>query len=216
MKKIGVLANIFLLIVFSQLAAQDLIKPGKLKVNWVLNSVGDAHIEASSSLDASGWDYYKKTIGNNPDILKRQMERAFPGLFLQDFSYKEDVMNRGWTLSFDALGLSKINSKGQWEVDLNSKNPDITKLADKNYVLTSNYNSQGSLIQEVDNINFPAAASDIKQDKDAFGKALFIYSSSPGTGMGGWLTLVLGILLTAAGLLMLVRSKPVAMTAVPK
>ena len=216
MKKIGFIINIFLLIVIPRLSAQELIKPAKLNVQWDLNSLGDAHIEASSSLDAAGWDNYKRMLGNNPDILKRQMERAFPGYFLQNFNYKEDVMNRGWSLSFDALGLSKINSKGLWEIDLNSKNPDITKLSDRNYVLTSNYASQNSLIQEIDKINFPAVASGIKQDKDAFGKAMFIYSSSSGGGgLGGWLTLGLGILLIIIGVFMLVRSKP-AMAVVRK
>ena len=121
MKKIAILLNIFLFIALSHASAQELIKPAKLNVQWDLNALGDAHIEASSSLDAAGWDNYKRMLGNNPDILKRQMERAFPGYFLQNFNYKEDVMNRGWTLSFDALGLSRINSKGLWQVDLNSK-----------------------------------------------------------------------------------------------
>jgi len=217
MKKIAVLLNIFLFIALSHVSPQELIKPAKLNVQWDLNALGDAHIEASSSLDAAGWDNYKRMLGNNPDILKRQMERAFPGYFLQNFNYKEDVMNRGWTLSFDALGLSRINSKGLWQVDLNSKNPDVTKLSDHNYVLTSNYASQSSLLQEIDKINFPAVASDIKQDKDAFGKAMFTYSSSSGGGgIGGWLIAGLGIILTVAGLLMLVRSKPSAMAVVRK
>jgi hypothetical protein len=208
MKKIAIFLNIFLLAWVGYVHAQELIKPAKLNVKWELNPLGDAHIEASSTLDASGWDNYKKMLGNNPDILKRQMERAFPGYFLQNFNYKEDVMNRGWSLSFDALGLSRINSKGLWQVDLNSKNPDITKLSDYNYVLTSNYATQSAVFQEIDNISFPQSASDIKQDKDAFGKAMFIYAASPGGGFGGWLTLGLGILLSVIGLVMLLRSKP--------
>ncbi|HLK27466.1 MAG TPA: hypothetical protein VKT28_02710 [Puia sp.] len=215
MKKIGILLSIFLCMFFLKTYSQDLIKPAKLNVKWGLNTLGDAHIETSMSMDAAQWDNYKKTIGSNPDILKRQMERTFPGYFLQNFNYKEDVMNRGWTLSFDALGLSRINSKGLWQVDLNSKNPDVTKLSDKNYVLTSNYATGGSLMQEIDNITFPDGASDVKQDKDAFGKAMFIYSSSPGGGSGGWLTLGLGALLLIIGAIMFVRVKP-AMAAVKK
>ena len=195
--------------------SQQLIKPAKLNVKWTISQLGDAHIEASSNLDAAQWDNYKKMIGNNPDLLKRQMERAFPGFFLQNFSYKEDVMNRGWTLGFDALGMSRVNSKGNWQIDLNSKNPDVTKLSDKNYVLTSNYASQNGLTQEIDNVSFPDAASDIKQDKDAFGKAMFIYSASPSGGSGSWLTLILGIILTIVGALLFVRAKP-TMAAVKK
>jgi hypothetical protein len=216
MKKVRFLLIIFLLTGFSATYSQDAIKAAKLNVKWALNSLGDAHIETSMTMDAAQWDNYKKMIGNNADILKRQMERTFPGYFLQNFSYKEDVMNRGWTLSFDALGLSKVNSKGLWQVDLNSKNPDITKLSDKNYVLTWNYASGGGLMQEIDNISFPDGSSDIKQDKDAFGKALFVYSSSASGGSGGWLTLILGIVLLVVGALMFVRSNSSPAMAVVK
>jgi len=216
MKKIGILLSIFFLTCYAKIYSQQLIKPVKLNVKWALNPLGDAHIEASMTMDAAQWDNYKKMIGNNADLLKRQMERTFPGFFLQNFSYKEDVMNRGWTLGFDALGMSKINSKGNWQIDLNSKNPDVTKLSDKNYVLTSNFASQGSLTQEIDNISFPDAASDIKQDKDAFGKAMFIYSASPSGGSGSWLTLILGIILTIIGALLFVRAKPAMATVVKK
>jgi hypothetical protein len=133
------------------------------------------------------------------------MERTFPGYFLQNFNYKEDVMNRAWTLSFDALGLGKVNSRGHWQVDLNSKNPDITRISDHNYILTSNYSNGGTLMQEIDNINFPDATSDIKQDKDALGKAIFTYSSSDGGGYGSWLTLIFGGILFLAGLGLLLR-----------
>ena len=206
MKKIFVLFHIALLVIFLQARAQELVKPLKLNVKYELNPLGDAHIEAGTTMDAAQWDNYKKMLGNNPDILKRQMERAFPGYFLQNFNYKEEVMNRSYILSFDALGLSKTNTKGLWQVDLNSKNPDITKLSDHNYVLTSNYASQNSLIQEIDNISFPAGAADIKQDKDAFGKAMFLYSFSPGGSASGWLVLALGIILMAVGAFLFVSS----------
>ncbi len=208
MKKIGILLSIFLLISYAKTYSQQLIKPAKLNVKWTISPLGDAHIEASSNMDAAQWDSYKRMIGNNADLLKRQMERAFPGFFLQGFSYKEDVMNRGWTLAFDALGMSRVNSKGNWQIDLNSKNPDVTKLSDKNYLLTSNYATQGALTQEIDNISLPDAAANIKQDKDAFGKAMFIYSASPSGGSGSWLTLGLGLVLTIIGALMFVLAKP--------
>ncbi|HVM90059.1 MAG TPA: hypothetical protein VMT76_17865 [Puia sp.] len=206
MKKSVILLYILLLNTVPLIYSQELIKPAKLNVKWTLSPLGDAHVETNMTMDAAQWDNYKKMVGNNADILKRQMERAFPGYFLQNFNYKEDVMNRGWTLSFDALGLSRINSKGLWQIDLNSKNPDVTKLSDKNYVLTSNYATGNSLMQEIDNISFPDGASDVKQDKDAFGKALFIYASSPGGGYGGWITLIFGIVLLLVGALLFFRS----------
>ena len=209
MKKIGIhlLLVLFALISITQLSAEELIKPKKLNVKWELNALGDARVEASTVLDAAGWDNFKKTIGNNPDILKRQMERTFPGYYLQNFHYKDDAMSREWTLSFDVLGLSKINSKGSWTVDLNSKDPDVTKLSDHNYVVTSNFAAQGSLLQEIDYVSFPRAASNIKQEKNTFGKAIFTYTLTPGGGLGEWSVLGLGVIFMIAGVLMLVRPK---------
>lgn len=208
MKKIGIVITLFVFLLMSspRLFAQQLIRPAKLTVKWVITPLGDAHIQASSQLDAKSWDNYKRMLGNNPDILKRQMERSFSQYFLENFKYKEDAMARKWTLSFDSLGLSRINSSGLWQVDLAVKNPDITKISDHNYILTANYTSQGRLLQEIDYVTFPKAASDIKVEKNAFGRAQFVYSLSPGGNSSGWLDPSIGVLLIAAGLFMLFRS----------
>jgi hypothetical protein len=182
---------------------QDLVKPLKQNLKFVLNPLGDSHIDVSMNLDAAQWDNYKKILGNNSAILKRQMERALPGYFLQNFNYKEDDMNRGYTLSFDALGMSKINANGQWQIDLDMKNPDVTKLSDKNFAITSTLEQQGTLIQQVSNITFPDGASDVKQDKDAFDKAIFLYSLSPSMGTSGWGIVILGLCLLVAGVFLL-------------
>lgn len=216
MKKIGILLclALFSFGFLSQVSAEEMIKPKKLNVKWELTALGDARVEASRVLDAAGWDFYKNTIGNNPDVLKRQMERTFPGYYLQNFNYKDDAMRRSWTLSFDVLGLSKINSKGLWTVDLNSKDPDVTKLNDHNFVVTSNFAGQGYLSQEVDYVNFPADASDIKQEKNTFGKAIFTYSLNPGGDLSQWLVLALGVIFIIVGILLLVLKtvKPVQKT----
>ena len=92
-------------------------------------------------------------------------------------------------------------------VDLNSKDPDVTKLSDHNYVVTSNFAAQGSLLQEIDYVSFPRAASNIKQEKNTFGKAIFTYTLTPGGGLGEWSVLGLGVIFMIAGVLMLVRPK---------
>lgn len=123
-------------------------------------------------------------------------------------------MDRKFTLSFRALGMSKINENGSWEVDMQNKNPDITKLSNQHYILTSDMNEQGNLVQQVFQINFPSGSSDVKQDKDAFGKSLFTYSLSPSHQWFDKLILILGVLILARGLYLVYRqnkpSKPVA------
>ncbi|NML64184.1 hypothetical protein HHL22_03100 [Hymenobacter sp. RP-2-7] len=185
---------------FSSLLFAQEIKPIKQNLTFNIDNLGDGHIELAISFTAAQWDNFKRVMGNNTDLLKRQMERTLPSYYLQNFAYKEDAMNRSYVLSFDALGMAKVNDDGLWQLDLDMKKPDITKLSDNVYTLTSNYNAQGALIQQVAKVVMPAAGSDFKQGEDSFGKAIFTYSLSPDTHGTRLLLLVLGVLLVAAGL----------------
>jgi hypothetical protein len=198
MKKALSLIIILLIAFYANVKAQQ-IDPLKQNLIFNIDNLGDGHLEMSYKFTASQWDNFKKIMGSNEDMLKRQMERALPGYYLQNFIYKEDAMNRTYTLSFDALGLARINDNGQWQIDMDIKNPDITKISDRNYALTATYNSQGTLIQQMAKLNIPESASDIKQGKDAFGKAIFTYTLTPGHKGFSLLFLIAGILLIAAG-----------------
>lgn len=198
MKKALSLIIILLIIFYSHIKAQQ-IDPLKQNLIFNIDNLGDGHLEMSYKFTASQWDNFKKIMGANEDMLKRQMERALPSYYLQNFVYKEDAMNRTYTLSFDALGLAKINDNGQWQIDMDIKNPDITKISDRNYALTATYNSQGTLIQQMAKLNIPESASDIKEGKDAFGKAIFTYTLTPGNKGFSLIFLIAGILLIAAG-----------------
>lgn len=178
--------------------AQDQVDPLKENIVFNIDNFGDGHLETTWTFNASQWDNFKKIMGTNEDMLKRAMERSLPSYFLQNFVYKEDPMNRSYTLSFDALGLAKINDNAQWEIDMDQKNPDITKISDKNYALTANINSGGTMVQELIKLNLPDGASDISQQKDAFGKAIFIYTLTPSHKKLSFVFLALGILLIAA------------------
>ena len=190
----------------------QLLKPGKLNVKFVLNDVGDAHIVASSTLSASEWDIFQRTSGYNPSSLKRQMQDGLPSYFLENFDYKEDAMNRSWTLSFDGLGLCKVNADGLWQLDCDSQNPDVLKISDRNYVITSTYETGRGVISEVDNVQFPDDAINVQQTQDAFGKAIFTYAMPLDRGASGmrWILIGVGGLLAAGGVFLLVGPKILA------
>jgi hypothetical protein len=195
MKKAYLFLMTFLVISYSVVNAQQQQELLKQNITFNIDNLGDGHLEESMTYNASQWDNFKKIMGANEDMLKRQMERALPAYYLQNFVYKEDAMNRTYTLSFDALGMAKINDNSQWQIDMDVKNPDITKISDKNYALTATY----SQIQQLVKLNIPDGASDIKQDKDAFGKAIFTYTLTPGHKGVSFIFLIAGILLIAAG-----------------
>jgi hypothetical protein len=197
MKKIYILITSLIIISSAGVNAQQL-DPLKENDNYTFDNLGNAHIEFSRTYNASQWDNYKKIVGNNAqDLWKRAETRNFPTAFLENFNYKEE--DRTFTCSFDALGDAKINDNGQWQIDINLTKPDITKITDRNFAMTASYNEGGSLLQALIKVNMPEGASNVTQDKDAFGKPIFTYDLAPGHSGTRMLFLIGGILLIAAG-----------------
>lgn len=180
--------------------AQEEIKGLKQVFDITVDDLGNAMIEVSMKLNASQWDMFKRNIGNNTSILKREIEKALPKYYLQDFNYSEDQMDRSYTLKFKALGLASINNNGRWESKLESKNPDITKLSDREFVMNMDLLSNGMLIKQTQKIHLPESASDAKIEKDSFGKAVMTYTTG-GTAMskasmyGGIALILAGVVL---------------------
>ncbi|HVW16137.1 MAG TPA: hypothetical protein VHB54_20065 [Mucilaginibacter sp.] len=208
MKKVFLYLIILVVAAFSNANAQQTqqLDPLKQNVTYNIDNLGDAHVEFSRTFNASQWDNYKRISGSNgSELWKREMEREFPAAYLQNFNYKED--DRSFTLTFDALGLSEINDNGEWQIPVGLKNPDITKISDKNYVMTATYNSGGSLLQQMTKINLPDGAANVVQGKDPFGKAMFTYDLTPGRKGAHMAFLIAGFLLIAAGVVLYFKPK---------
>jgi hypothetical protein len=194
MKKIYSILLLCLLI--QQAFAQEEVKGLKQNFDITIDELGGAVVEVSMKLNASQWDYFKRNIGNNISILKREMEKALPKYFLSDFSYSEDAMERTYRVKFKTLGMASINKNGKWEGKLDSKNPDVTKLSDREFVINSDMMSDGVLMQQVQKIHLPSSAKGAKIEKDSFGKALLTYTTSGGASskltLFGGIALILG------------------------
>lgn len=181
MKKLIIFLLSILTINFT--SAQE-IKPFKVNVEFKLDENGSSKVVYSAKMNAGQWDNFKRTMGNNQSLLKREVERGLPAFFLSDFEYKEDAMERSYSLSFNAQGVATVNNKGKWVVDLEAKNPDVTKLSDNTYMMITESSSGGQLIQITNKLIFPESASNIKEEKDSFGKAIFTFDMGGGSGMG--------------------------------
>jgi hypothetical protein len=184
-------------LLITNLFAQQEVKGLKQIFDITVDDLGNAMIAVSMKLNASQWDMFKKNIGNNSSILKREIEKALPKYYLSDFSYSEAPMDRSYTIKFKALGLASINQNGRWESKLESKNPDITKLSEHEFVMNADFMTNGMLIQQTQKIHLPSGAGDAKIEKDSFGKAVMTYSQSG--GMFSWVRILAGIALIAAG-----------------
>ena len=84
--------------------------------------------------------------------------------------------SRSSVTQLTARSMATYKGNGKWELKLNAKDPNITKISDNIYMLTNNLMAGGNLIQQLQKIFFPEKASNIKQDTDTYGKAVFTYT----------------------------------------
>ena len=174
-----------------------------------IDKLGDAAWEVSTKMNQSQWESFKQgPLVNDPSITKRNMERSMSAYVIEDFKRDLDEMNRAVKMSFKVKAMAAYKGSGKWELKLDSKNPQITKLADNAQMMISNTSINGQLVQQIFKVYFPDGASNIQQSTDSFGKALFTYSS--GAGIGSFFTWnnIVGILfIIAAVVTFLIASK---------
>ncbi len=206
MKKIFTIILIALLA--QRASAQEEIKGLKQTFDITIDNLGGADVEVSMKLNAAQWDMFKRNIGNNTSILKREMEKALPKYFLSDFNYSEDAMERSYKMKFKTAGMTSINKNGKWEGKLDSKDPDITKLSDREFVMNSDLLSNGMLIQQVQKIHLPAEAKGAKIEKDSFGKAVLTYTTSTSAASKLSMFAGIGLILAGGALFFIKRNKP--------
>lgn len=143
------------------------------KIEMRIDSIGNAKLNVSMTMNAQQWQVWNSNYGNNPSALKRDIERSMPAYFLDDFKLEKDDMNRSFNLSLNAYGVCEINKRGKWIVDTDQKNAQLTELTENKYMLVSSPPEYGGTLQQTFIIELPKDAKGIKIDKDAYGKSVF-------------------------------------------
>ena len=193
--------KIYLFTILLMLACSLQAEQMKQKITMKIDSLGNARIVLDMNMNASAWQTWSQTTGSNPALLKREIERSMPQYFLDEFKLDKNDMERSFTLSFKGLGVCKVDKKGNWILETDEKNPDITELTERKYMLVSSPEEFGGQIQQTYIVEFPEAAKDIEIEKDAFGKTIFEFDmEKPGGGfnflrMGGFVLMLGGVVL---------------------
>jgi hypothetical protein len=156
----------------------------KQKIEMRLDSVGNAKLKISMTMNAQQWQMWLGSLGNNPAALKREIERALPAYFLDEFKLEKDDMNRSFTLTLNAYGVCEINKRGEWIVRTDQKDADVTELTDHKFMMVSSPPEMGGALQQTYILEFPSSAKKIKVDKDAFGETIFKFDMENPGGSG--------------------------------
>lgn len=196
-----------LILLFFALSEMASAQQAQQNIEMTIDELGNAKIEMNMTMTAQQWQSWSTTLGNNPAAIKREAERGMPAYFLDDFKLEKDEMNRSFSLSFNAFGVCDIDKRGTWTLDVDQENAQLTELSDTKYMFVSSPEEFGGQIQQMYTINLPENATNIKVDKNAFGRDIFKFKmDAPGTAtasLGGILRWG-GLLLLLSGLVMFV------------
>lgn len=172
------------------------------EIDYHIDELGNARLELKMKMNAQQWQAFKASpVANNPTIFKRDMERQMTAYLLEDIKTDLKENERVSVTSLVAKNMAVYKGKGRWEMKLGLKDPNVTKVSDDCYLMTGNTVSGGGLIHQIQKIFFPKGATDIKQDTDSFGNAIFTYNLEVEEGginafmLGGG-----GLILASAGL----------------
>jgi hypothetical protein len=180
MKKYNIQLITVLLLLFSMnLYAQQQYDPTAItqEIDYNINKHGDAYMEIRQKMTAMQWQIFKASaIAKNPSIFKRDLERSFATMQIENFKNEMNEDTRSSITQLTARNMATYKGNGKWEIKLETKEPNITKLSDDLYMITNNLLNNGSVIQQLQKISFPKNATNIKQDTDTYGNAVFVYT----------------------------------------
>ncbi|MEZ4801697.1 MAG: hypothetical protein R2797_02915 [Gelidibacter sp.] len=143
------------------------------KIDMKIDAIGNSQITVSMTMNAQQWQTWLQTMGNNPAAMKREIERSMPAYFLDDFKLEKKDMERSFVLTLNAYGACEVDKRGNWTIDTDQKNANVTELTDHKFMLVSSPPELGGNVQQTYTIEFPEEAENIKIDKDAYGKSVF-------------------------------------------
>ncbi len=180
-------------------------------LTYHVDDKGSAAVEMTQKMNAQQWQAFKASVNaSNMAVKKRDIERMLPMLVLRNFKYSEDEMERTSKFTFDVDGFAEYTGDNKWTIKLESKKPQIEKLSDNAYMLTSTMATiDGGVFQQIHKVYFPSKASSVEVNKDAFGMAKLDYNLKSEKG-GVPLMLIGGGILTlaGAGLFFVQKKKP--------
>lgn len=169
-----------------------------------IDEMGDAHMELRMKMNASQWMNFKNSMSaQNPTVFMRDLERSMVGVLLEEFRNELLETNRTSVTTIKARNMALYKGDNRWELKLDMKEPNITKISDHVYLISGNLLMGGSIAQQMQKIFFPEKASNIKQDTDTYGNAIFTYNLKAERSSINIL-FILGILLCVGGVVMFI------------
>ena len=161
--------------------------PQHQAIDMRLDNVGDADISMKLKFDAQAWQMWKSSVGENPSVMKREINRQFSTITLEDFSMDRNDLEREVTVNFHAVGLARYLGDGRWEADVETDDNDPStsvsrrKVSDTAYLTTATVSEPGMgvVMQQEITVFTPEGASALKEATSETGSDLIRYQLAP-------------------------------------
>lgn len=172
------------------------------KIDMILTGTdkGEVLVDMKAKCSAFYWDIYKRKAANNPSIVKNSLIKSFCKYSLTNINVTNYEMERTYQATFTILGMLQLEENGKWIAHLETKDPDITKISEKEYVMVDEDYARSF------KVNLPSTTTKSKIEKDAFGNALLTYYA-PVKSSGDKILIYTGYFLAALGVLLFIKNR---------
>ncbi len=179
---------------FVKTSAQDETAGFKINMELTADEKGIVAVNLKTKYNALYWDRFRQKEGRNKSIIKNNYIKSFVKYQLSDFDIINNDMEQTSYVKFNILGLLKLDEGGKWIAELDTKDPDITKISETQFVMVDEDLAQSY------KINLPASAKNSKIEKDHFGKAILTYTATVIRSDSATILKYTGFLIAAAGI----------------
>jgi len=177
-----------------------------------IDSAGNATFTISGKLNAMQWQWWNYAYGaGNSANLKRNIEKSTSSLYLYNFKYEPNEMDRSFTLTYSAKGVVEYLGKDNWLAELGLRETQPVKISENSFTATLSQNMGYSVLQTNMRVTLPNDATGMEFDKDEFNYVTIRYKRPTESVMSvgdaemktAGFTLLAAALLSAVGILFL-------------
>jgi hypothetical protein len=170
-----------------------------------LDALGNVGVTMKFVLPAQQWSTWKQNYGQNPSLLKRDLQHQFSAMVLKDFAVESDDMNRTAIVRFKGEANAEYRGGGVWEAEI-EKGVRSLKVSDTHWQFTRTSTEGGTAVQQTFRINLPGGARNSVEATDEFGTPVLRYElgerQRPVLLLAALAAAALGVVTLAGGFLM--------------
>ncbi len=169
MKKLFAVVTVMAIATLLVLGQQTVKEPMIFNSEAHIDSAGNATFTISGKLNAMQWQWWNYAYGaGNASNLKRNIEKSLSPLYLYDFNYEPNEMDRSFRLTYKAKGAVKYLGKDNWIAELGLRETQPVKITENSFTASISQNMGYNVLQTNMRVTLPTDVTGMEFDKDEF------------------------------------------------